>query len=379
MAVITWPATLRAPAEWTLSQARYDMLENSDATGHQAARLLGPARWRVALRCGDAFTLQQAGVYESMLLRLRGGVNHLQLHDPVRAAPQGTLRGAPVLSATAVAGATSLSLARCTSLQQMLLTPFFEVDTDANGMADDWDVYDSGTAGTVTVGPGAPNGGARAQRITATALDIMETSQAGVTQLVPGIVAGQTYALSVDELSATATSINCTMIWLNTSNAQVGVTYATFSSSISGYTRRQVSGTAPAGATQVRVYLTMHSNAAPGFAAVDFDNAQLEIGGAYTALAAMPTLLAGDWLQLGSGLGTSQLVKVVADVQASNNSRMTVTIEPPLRIQYASNTAVTWDRPTTYFKQLGSPQWSYRPGRRQKQSGFALDLLESWT
>ena len=115
-----------------------------------------------------------------------------------------------------------------------------------------------------------------------------------------------------------------------------------------------------------------------GLAQVNFDNAQLELGGAYTSLAPAPTLLAGDWLQLGSGLGTSQLVKVVADAQAGTNSRMTVQVEPPLRIQFASTTAVTWDRPLAYYKQIGAPQWSYRPGMVAKQGGFALDLLEAF-
>lgn len=210
MAVITWPAALRAPIEWTLSQARYDMLESSDATGHLAARLLGPPRWRVALRCGDAFSLQDAGIYEAMLLQLRGGVNHLAVHDFVRAAPQGSMRGSMTLNGSHAAGATALSV----------------------------------TAG-----------------------------------------AGQ----------------------------------------------------------------------------------------------AARTLLAGDWLQLGTGLGSSQLVKVMAAATADGGGVISVGIEPPLRTGFAGGTAVVWDKPLGYYKQVGSPQWSYRPGRRYKQSGFALDLLESWT
>jgi hypothetical protein len=210
MAVITWPAALRAPAEWTLSQARYDMLENSDATGHMAARLLGPPRWRVSLRCGDGFTLQEAGIYEAMLLQLRGGVNHLAVHDFVRAAPQGSMRGTMTLNGAHAAGVAALSV----------------------------------TAG-----------------------------------------AGQ----------------------------------------------------------------------------------------------ASRTLLAGDWLQLGTGLGTSQLVKVMAAATSDAGGVIALTIEPPLRIGFAGGAAVAWDKPLAYFKQTGAPQWSYRPAMRQKQSGFALDLLESWT
>lgn len=209
MAVITWPAALKLPAEFTLSQARYDMVENSDATGHQAARLFGPPRWRVSLRSIDAFTLIDAGVYEAMLLQLRGGVNHLALYDPVRQAPQGTMRGSMTLSGAHAAGAVALSV----------------------------------------------------------------------------IASGQ-------------------------------------------------------------------------------------IG---------KTLLPGDWLQVGTGLGTSQLVKVVVGDTSDGSGVVDVTVEPPLRSAFGNGAAVTWDKPLGYFKQLGSPSWSYRPALRMKQSGFALDLLEAWT
>jgi hypothetical protein len=210
MAIITWPAALAVPAECSISQARYDMAENSDATGHRADRLFGPPRWRMALRSIDAFTLAQAGVYEAMLLKLRGSVNHLAMFDPARQAPQGTLRGTLTLTGSHAAGATSLVIA--------------------------------------------------------------------------------------------------------------------------------------AGAGQ-----------------------------------AGKTLLQGDWLQLSSGVGTSQLIKAVADATADGAGAITATIEPPLRIGFAGGTTVTWDKPLGYYKQLGTPQWSYRPGMRYKQAGFALDLLESWT
>ena len=210
MAIITWPTELAMPADCSISQARYDMTESSDATGHRADRLFGPPRWRMSLRSADAFTLVQAGVYEAMLLKLRGSVNHLAMYDPVRQAPQGTVRGTLTLSGSHAAGATTLSIA----------------------------------------------GGA--------------------------------------------------------------------------------------------------GNAAK-------------------------TLLRGDWLQIGSGVGTSQLVKAVADAAADGSGNIDVTVEAPLRIAFANGTAVTWDQPLGYYKQISVPQWSYQPALRYKQRGFALDLLEAWT
>ncbi len=108
-------------------------------------------------------------------------------------------------------------------------------------------------------------------------------------------------------------------------------------------------------------------------------NASASAGATSIVLAASgATLLAGDWLQLGTGVGTSQLVKCVANA-ASAGATMTVTIEPPLRRTFSAGTAVAWDKPVAYFKQTSAPSWSYRVGRNRREGGFVLDLLESWT
>jgi hypothetical protein len=84
------------------------------------------------------------------------------------------------------------------------------------------------------------------------------------------------------------------------------------------------------------------------------------------------TLLTGDWLGIGSGLGTSQLVKVMADAAGA-----TVVIEPPLRTAFSGGAAVTWDKPVAYYKTTSDPGlWTYNAGGLQ--SNFALDLLEQW-
>lgn len=85
------------------------------------------------------------------------------------------------------------------------------------------------------------------------------------------------------------------------------------------------------------------------------------------------SLLVGDWLQIGTGLGTSQLVKVVADTTTA-----TVTIEPPLRRAYPSGTVVTWDRPLGYWRR--GPErvrWTYTAGALQQ--GFSLQFVEAFS
>lgn len=114
------------------------------------------------------------------------------------------------------------------------------------------------------------------------------------------------------------------------------------------------------------------------------------------------TLVTGDWLQIGTGLGTSQLVKVMADATSvpSGSSAfawdnagvfswtnggaftwnvtgvITVTFEPPARQAFGVGTAVTWDHPVAYYKaQSANTQSTYTPGF-VGSGGYALELLE---
>lgn len=122
---------------------------------------------------------------------------------------------------------------------------------------------------------------------------------------------------------------------------------------------------------------------------------------------AIGTLSAGDWLQFGTGLGTSQTVKVVADASSSiltqgapdwvngtpavvgwvngssqavswvNGGKITVTFEPPLRKAQAASTSVNLDHCVVYCKATNpQPGWIYRPGSAGNEESFALDLLE---
>jgi hypothetical protein len=90
------------------------------------------------------------------------------------------------------------------------------------------------------------------------------------------------------------------------------------------------------------------------------------------------TLKAGDWLQIGSGLG-SQLVSVTVDVTLNSSGAGDVTFEPPLRAAYTVGTAVTWDKPVAYYKMMSDvPEWAYTPGAFLV-SGFNCDFMEQWT
>jgi hypothetical protein len=94
------------------------------------------------------------------------------------------------------------------------------------------------------------------------------------------------------------------------------------------------------------------------------------------------TLRAGDMLQLGTGLGTSQVVMVMADATADGSGNIAaLSIEPPLRVAQANGNPVTWQRPLAYFKlSTGNTTWSWESGpERPYGTGLSLDLLEYWS
>jgi hypothetical protein len=89
------------------------------------------------------------------------------------------------------------------------------------------------------------------------------------------------------------------------------------------------------------------------------------------------TLKVGDWLQIGTGLG-SQLVSVSAAVTLTGGSG-TIQFEPPLRAAYTAATVVVWDKPVAHYKMLSdAPEWAYTPGAFLV-AGFACDFMEQWT
>jgi len=87
------------------------------------------------------------------------------------------------------------------------------------------------------------------------------------------------------------------------------------------------------------------------------------------------TLLAGDYLGVGSGL-TQQVVMLTADATANASGVIAVTFEPALRNSLSAGAAVTWDRPKALFRRTESKaNWEYAPGTVRAMS---LSLLEDW-
>ena len=89
------------------------------------------------------------------------------------------------------------------------------------------------------------------------------------------------------------------------------------------------------------------------------------------------TLVVGDWLQISTGLGTSQLVFCMANATVDGSGNMALVFEGPLRQGFAAGTAVTWDRPRSYFrKPPGRVGWTGLSTLLTQNVG--LELIEAW-
>lgn len=93
-----------------IGQQRFDVMERSDSSGADAARLLAPPRWTVAAASPANLPLSSAGKWDGWLLQGRGSVNVYAIYDVVRPTPQGGVTGTLKVVGDVPAGATSMTL-----------------------------------------------------------------------------------------------------------------------------------------------------------------------------------------------------------------------------------------------------------------------------
>lgn len=147
---------------------------------------------------------------------------------------------------------------------------------------------------------------------------------------------------------------------------------------------------------------TMRGSARLAAAVIAGATSMTMIGG-YALTATPQTLKAGDQLQISTGVGTSQMVKVVDDATGTGTGQtanwtdglgnaatwsgsavwhdpgtVTVTFEPPTRIAFAVDATVTWDRPLAYYRMQGSHKWQYSTRAYRRAGGFAADFVETF-
>lgn len=380
--IVPPPEVIATLGRQSWGQQRYDFTEESDVTGAVAVNAGGsPPRWRASIASARGMRMAEAGAWQAMVLKLEGRRHHLALYDLLRAAPQGTLRGALSLGASAAAGATSLALAGGSTLPNLLGYAGFEVDTDANGLADGLSTYSTGTVTGGGYSGTAGNGSTRAQIINATALGTAAGDAVGFrwARDVP-VTPGLPYTLAVDVYGEPNAYLRLYWDWYTADLAPVGTPGSAKHAIPAAWQRVSATATAPATAAFARVFMWVQERFnAPVNVAAALDNAQFEQASAPSAYASgLATLLPGDLLQLGTGVGTSQLVSVVDPATADANGNITATVRSAARIAFASATAVAWSKPLAYFRAVNAAtNWASQPNGPHIE-GFDLDLLEDW-
>ncbi len=377
------PALRSRIGAFSWGQQRFDTTEDSAASGHSATRLGAPPRWTASISCTELVEPELAGEWTALLAKLRGRINHLAVPYLPRLTPRGTARGTLTLASTAAVGAASLSIAGARGTNA-LLGGSFEVDSNADGLADGWIRLSAGSTGTLTALLDADGTyivhGTRSQFLRAAALAAGSGNLHGIYQIgVPVThLAGQTVTAAVQVAGTMGTTLAIYVTWQAAGGGAI-VGSDLFASIGANGGVQQLSGSVLCPANAATAYVEVRqSNGSGGVAAVYVDGFRLVAGSAAPTYPGLPTLLAGDWLQVGTGVG-SHFCMATDDAMATDAGRITVAIESGLRAAIASGTAVTYESPLCYMKQRPDAQsWQSRSSYGHL-GGVTLELMEDWT
>lgn len=101
-------SVLALPADTGIARMVWELQRNDVMSGVQSLPATDPL-WRLTIELTQMLEAD-SGALKALLLRLRGGVNQLEMHDHSRPAPVGTMRGTMTLNADVSAAATTLEI-----------------------------------------------------------------------------------------------------------------------------------------------------------------------------------------------------------------------------------------------------------------------------
>lgn len=369
MATTDWPNNL-VPQAAQLSLRKAGVQHVSPFNGTLQSVDFVAERWALSASLAPQ-ALRNARQVSAFCNNLSGGIERVRVWPfDTGGVPQGTMRGAPTLAFSVARGATTLALSNAQAGENLLRNGGFELDSNADGRADWWSLYATGTTGSASFSLVSGQASPLAQQISATALGVSGSDRIGVVGSPYAVQAGQPYALSVDAQSISAfLAIN--IDWSAPGGAYLSSSGATFASS-PAWARRVLLANAPAGAGQAAVFVWIQQrDGSAGPSSLQIDNAQFERAAAATPYAGPATLMAGDFIACGG-----QLFQVASDVTSPDNYTLSVPVINRVRGTIAGDSPVTWYRPTCDMvmpaMQAGAVS---RPGFAE---GAAIDLVEVW-
>lgn len=88
----------------------HDLEFSGGDAGASQVVINGPQRWTCSLISEELLDAEQAAMWRSLILSLRGRTGFLEVYDILNSEPRGTLRGQPTLASPAPAGSSSLTI-----------------------------------------------------------------------------------------------------------------------------------------------------------------------------------------------------------------------------------------------------------------------------
>ena len=372
MPTIDWPEAL-VPQTAHLALRKAGVQFASPFNGTTQALDFVAERWALSASLATIAQRNPRGV-RSFLNQLSGGVNRVRVWDFAGGGvPRGTLRGVPRLAVATVRGDVSITIKEAAAYPNLARQSGFEVDTDADGVADGWSVATAGTTGTISKGLIAGTSG-NFQSLSAAGL-----GSTGADQVILQasdyvlVTAGLDYTFAADCWgSAGTTNLKLFVNWHDSGGAYISTTETSGLTLPTSRTRFSVTGEAPAGAARAFLRLRIDTRVGgPSACSFNVDNVQLERGGVASPWAGAATLKADDCLGLGG-----QLLQVAADCTADDSGRIVVPLVNRMRGVVAVDAAVTWSRPTCEMLMPSMQAGAVvRPGAIESAG---LDLLEAW-
>lgn len=331
-------------------------------------------RWRMRLQLPDG-DFRWGGRTAGLLNALRGGAQWLRVHHLGVPVPRGTARGAITLSSTMAQGAATMVLANVCGLNA-LIGGSFEVDSNADGMADGWARYSAGSTGALTQAlfSTTTEHGAKRQLVTAAALAGTSADRNGLQQVDRNVshLAGLQVTFGASVAANASTRVVLSLQWKDVGGSVISTATSSDFTPTGGSDQLALTATVPANAETVTAFIWQHSGTG-GSHSMHVDIARLVAGASAGTYPSPGQLLAGDML----GHNSEQLFQVYDDATASDAGALTVTTVNRARKAIASGQAIVWNKPAVPFQLIttdGVPT-AYLRGRTRGQS---IELVEAW-
>jgi hypothetical protein len=369
MATIDWPAGLiPQAAELSLRKAGAQFASPFNGT-LQSVDFIAE-RWVLSCSLAPQFQHDPRGVGPFANI-LAGGVERVRVWPfHTGGVPRGSLRGAPTLGTTATRGQQLLNISNAGALSNLLRGSSFEVDSNADGLADNWASYAGGVSTSPVWSRVAGLRGAFAQRMDVVSLGATDADRVGLRHAVDQpVTPGASYGFAA-HMRAPLGQMVLNVDWRDSGGGYLSSSMQAFAASTS-WQRPSIQLTAPPSAAIARLFVWLQDAGAVAAAAwFEVDNVQWEVG-SVTDYGFLPSVLYGDFIGCGG-----QLFMVQEDTLLNDLGNGNVPVINRVRGTIASGSAVTWYRPTC---EMVLPAMQAGPVRRPGViESTALDLVEVW-